>query len=76
MSKAKMVKVLIRVSRCTKYASIVEMEKSRYKDLLKRLDHKDRDVRQLAEEEANELINVDDWQDDRLDDLETFEEEK
>jgi hypothetical protein len=62
-------KVLISVTRSTRYTSIVEMSAAEYKRLCKGLDNGERRI----EEEINSLINVNDWQDDSLDDIDQFE---
>lgn len=66
-------KVLISVVRRTTYTSIVEMSKEEYNRLNKSLDSDDFKKRNEAEETANSLIDVKDWQDDDLSDLLTFE---
>lgn len=62
-------KVLITVTRRTRYTSIVDMTKADYDRLGEGLDDYDR----KAEEEVNSLINVNDWQDDSLDHVDQFE---
>ncbi len=65
-------KVLIRVKRTTEYASIVEMPEEKFKRISKAIEHGG-ERGQVAELEANKLIDVRDWQDDELHSLEEFE---
>lgn len=65
-------KVLITAIRRTEYTSIVEMPEEKFNDLKKRINSRG-ESRRKAEEEANRLINVKDWQDDTLHSLDEFE---
>lgn len=57
--------VLITVTRRTRYTSIVEMDEERYERLKE-------DTGPDANEEINSLIDVNDWQDDSLEDVDEF----
>jgi hypothetical protein len=65
-------KALIRVTRRTEYASIVEMPQEKYDKLRAALESEDRVVVKNAEKNLNRLIDVEDWQDDELMDIEEF----
>jgi hypothetical protein len=65
-------KVTISVTRKTQYSSIVEMDEATFKRLDAALDSGDRAERKKAEQELNNLIDVSDWQDDELDNLDEF----
>ena len=64
-------KVLIRVTRRTQYASIVEMKEEMYKRICDTLDADSGDSEEA--EELNAMINTADWQDDELISLDEFE---
>lgn len=70
-------RVLIRVTRHTEYASIVEMPQEKYEEYQRRLAARGsaRRVRDVleAEQELNKLIDVKDWQDDSFEHLDEFE---
>ena len=65
-------KALIRVTRRTEYASIVEMPQEKYDQLRAALDG-DRAEQKAAEKTLNGMIDTRDWQDDDLLDVEEFE---
>ena len=65
--------VSIAVTRSTQYHSIVEMTKAEFTRLNKALQSDDRSIQDRAEEEVNSLINVNDWQDDRFEDIDIFQ---
>lgn len=64
-------KVLIRVTRRTQYASIVEMKEEMYKRICDTLDADSGDSE--VAEELNAMIDTADWQDDELISLDEFE---
>ena len=66
-------KALIRITRRTEYATIVEMPQEKYDKLKAALDDDDRVVVKDAEKTLNRLIDVKDWQDDELLNIEEFE---
>jgi hypothetical protein len=66
-------KALIRVTRRTEYATIVEMPQEKYDNIKAALDDDDRVVVKDAEKTLNRLIDVKDWQDDELLNIEEFE---
>jgi hypothetical protein len=66
-------KVIVKVTRKTEYATIVEMTEERMNDLNARLECADRAVRRVAEKEVNGLIDTRDWQDDDFDSAEPIE---
>lgn len=70
------VQVLITVKRNTTYSSIVEMPRSEYDRISKKLDSDDYSTQSDGEVEANNLIDVDDCQYDELDQLMEFEIQK
>jgi hypothetical protein len=65
-------KVKITVIRRTEYTSIVDMTEEKFTDLHERINSRG-DTRRNAEQEANRLIDVSDWQDDTLHSLDEFE---
>jgi hypothetical protein len=65
-------KATISVTRKTQYSSIVEMDEETFKRLDAALDSGDRVERKKAEQELNNLIDVSDWQDDELYNLDDF----
>ena len=65
-------KALIRVTRRTEYASIVEMSQEEFHKLTAMLDG-DRTQRREAEKTLNRAIDVRDWQDDNLESIDEFE---
>jgi len=69
-------KVLIRVTRRTEYASIVEMPEEKFRELQDAIENGPHMSRVIAEKEANRLIDTKDWQDDSLDSVDEFEEFK
>lgn len=66
-------KVVVKVTRLTEYATIVDMSEEKMNDLNARLESRDRRVRRDAEKEANKLIDTKDWQDDDLHSCEPLE---
>lgn len=69
-------KVTIEIIRKTSYAKTVEMSKEDYQRLSDALDSNARQDRRAAEKEINEMIDEDDWQDDDLDNVDTFQTEE
>lgn len=66
-------KALIRVTRKTEYASIVEMDREEFDRLTAALNGS-RDQKSKSEHELNRMIDIHDWEDDELIDLEEFVE--
>ena len=66
-------KAIIRVTRKTEYASIVEMPQKKYDQLQAALESYDRVERKNAEKTLNGMIDTKDWQDDDLLRIEEFE---
>ena len=65
-------KILIRVTRSTEYASIVEMTQEKYDELQTAIAGGGA-ARRDAEKRLNRMIDVKDWQDDSLDSVDEFE---
>ena len=66
-------KVIVKVTRLTEYATIVEMTEGRMNELNKGLTNPDRRKRFATEKEVNRLIDTKDWQDDDLHSVELIE---
>ena len=66
-------KAIIRATRKTEYASIVEIPQEKYDRLKAALESYDRRERKNAEKTLNGMIDTKDWQDDYLLDIEEFE---
>lgn len=66
-------KAIIRVTRKTEYASIVDMPQKKYDELQAALESGNRLERKMAETKLNSMIDTRDWQDDELLDVEEFE---
>ena len=66
-------KAIIRVTRKTEYASIVEMPQEKYDALQAAFKSDYRVERKNAEKTLNGMIDTKDWQDDDLLDIEEFE---
>jgi len=71
--KTNPMKVIVKVTRLTEYATVVEMTEERMNELNNRLQSTDQRVRRDAEKEANKLIDTKDWQDDDLHSVEPIE---
>ena len=69
-------KILVKVTRLTEYATIVEMTKERMEELNMELTHSDRRRRNQAEKAVNKLVDTNDWQDDDFHSCELLEEVK
>lgn len=65
-------KALIRVTRLTTYASVVEMPQDEFNALKSALDGPRPDCR-TASRTLNDMIDTNDWQSDELEDVEDFE---
>ena len=65
-------KALIRVTRRTEYASIVDMSEDEFAKLNAMLEGT-REQRREAEKTLNRAIDVRDWQDDDLESIDEFE---
>lgn len=65
-------KATITVNRTVTYSSIVEMTEEEFTRLDNMLESDNREQIRQAEKELNEKVDVNDWQDDRLDDLLDF----
>lgn len=68
-------KAIIRVTRRTEYATIVEMTRKEFDAYCERLEGSYKDSKK-AGEELNRKIDVKDWQDDEFDNIDEFEEVK
>ncbi len=68
----KTIKVKESVTRSTEYVTITDLSVEAFKRLDAALSSDDYKIRRRAEEEANNLVNVDDWQDDNLESINEF----
>ena len=66
-------KAIIRVTRKTEYATILEMGQASYDQYKAALESDDRVERKKAEKTLNGMIDTNDWQDDELLEIEEFE---